>query len=151
MRTYRKRPWAALLVNMTPLIDVVFLIIIFFIIMINFSEAHLRTVNLPKADEATKSRVENKLKIPITIKSKDLVFWERQQLELSELDRILKQVAMDPQDITVQIRAHENVAYETIKEVLLKLALLHINKIEFATTDEAPDPLEEEEGDETQV
>jgi biopolymer transport protein ExbD len=151
MRTYRKRPWAALLVNMTPLIDVVFLIIIFFIIMINFSEAHLRTVNLPKADEAIKSRVENKLKIPITIKSKKLIFWERQQLKLSELTGILEQMAAEPGDITVQIRANEDVAYETIKAVLLKLAGLHINKIEFATTDEAPDPLEKDEGDETQV
>jgi biopolymer transport protein ExbD len=145
MRTFRKRPWAALLVNMTPLIDVVFLIIIFFIIMINFSEAHLRTVNLPKADEATKSRVENKLKIPITIKTKDLVFWERQQLHISQLAGIIKSQGVDTQDVTVQIRANEDVAYEVIKEILLKLAMLHIDKIEFATTDEAPDPLEKKE------
>jgi biopolymer transport protein ExbD len=146
MRAYRKRPWAALLVNMTPLIDVVFLIIIFFIIMINFSEVHLRTVNLPKADEATKSRVENRLKIPITVKSKDLIFWERQRLQLSELSDIIKRQGVDTQDITIQIRANEDVAYEVIKEVLLRLALLHIDKIEFATTDEAPDPLEGKEG-----
>jgi biopolymer transport protein ExbD len=130
---------------MTPLIDVVFLIIIFFIIMINFSEAHLRTVNLPKADEATKSRVENKLKIPITVKTKDLVFWERQQLHLSELPGIIRQQGVDTQDITIQIRANEDVEYKVIKEVLLKLALLHINKIEFATTDETPDPPNEKE------
>jgi biopolymer transport protein ExbD len=145
MRTFRKRPWAALLVNMTPLIDVVFLIIIFFIIMINFSEAHLRTVNLPKADEATESLVENRLKIPITIKNKDLVFWERQQLHVSQLSGIIKRQGIDIQDVTVQIRANEDVAYEVVKEVLMELAMMHIDKIEFATTDEAPDPLEKKE------
>jgi biopolymer transport protein ExbD len=150
MRTFRKRPWAVLLVNMTPLIDVVFLIIIFFIIMINFSEVHLRTVNLPKADEGKKSLVENKLKIPITIKSKELIFWERQQLHLSELPDIIRRMGVDRQDVTVQIRANDHVAYETIKELLLKLAMLQINKVEFSTFNEVPDPLQKEEGNATQ-
>jgi biopolymer transport protein ExbD len=135
---------------MTPLIDVVFLIIIFFIIMINFSEVHLRNVNLPKADEGKKSLAENKLKIPITIKSKELVFWERQQLHLSELSGIIRRMGLDPQDITVQIRANDHVAYETIKELLLKLAVLHINKVEFSTFDDVPDPLQKVEGNESQ-
>ena len=52
MRTYRKREWSSLVVNMTPLINVIFLITVFMIIMINFSEVFLREVNLPKADEA---------------------------------------------------------------------------------------------------
>ena len=144
MRAYRKRPWAALFVNMTPLIDVVFLIIIFFIIMINFSEVHLRAVNLPKADEATKSHVENRMKIPITIKSKDLMFLERRRLYLSELSDIVKG-NVDTRDITVQIRANNDVDYAVVKKVLFHLALLHIDKIEFATIDEAPDPLEGKE------
>lgn len=146
MRAYRKRPWAALVVNMTPLIDVVFLIIIFFIILINFSEIRLRTVNLPKADEAQKSRVENKLTIPITVKSKDLVFWERQRLELSELTGIFRRMGADPQRITVQIRANEDLPYEVVKTVMLKLAGAHINKIEFAASNEVPDPLDKEVG-----
>ena len=150
MRVYRKRPWAAVVINMTPLIDVVFLIIIFFIIMINFSEIHLRTVRLPNADEAKKSVIENKLKIPITIKSKDMIFWERQQLHLRELPDIVKKIGKDPQDITVQIRANEHVVYEVIKEVMMKLARLHINKVEFAAHDGSPDPLEKDVGNDTE-
>ncbi len=146
MRAYRKRPWAALFVNMTPLIDVVFLIIIFFIIMINFSEVHLRAVNLPKADEATKRHVENRLKIPITIKSEDLMFWQRQRLYLSELPDIVKG-RVDTRDITVQIRANNDVDYAVVKKVLFHLALLHIEKIEFATIDGVPDPLVRKEAE----
>ena len=141
MRAYRKRPGTSVIVDMTPLIDVVFLIIIFFIILINFSEIHLRSVNLPKADKEEKSRVENKLKIPITIKSENLVFWERQQLDLKDLPAIIKRLNVDPRDITVQIRANENVAYEVIKKVMMKLTVLHINKVEFAASPETPDPL----------
>jgi hypothetical protein len=59
-------------------------------------------------------------------------------------------MGLDPQDITVQIRANDHVAYETIKALLLKLAVLHINKIEFSAFNEVPDPLQKEEGNETQ-
>ena len=68
MRTYRKREWSSMVVNMTPLINVIFLITVFIIIMINFSEVLLRKVNLPKADEAKEIKEQIIKKIPITVK-----------------------------------------------------------------------------------
>ena len=52
MLAYRKRKWSSLSVNMVPLINVIFLITIFIVMMINFSEVLIKRVNLPKADEA---------------------------------------------------------------------------------------------------
>lgn len=144
MRAYRKRSWASVVVNMTPLIDVVFLIIIFFIIMINFSEMHIRTVDLPKADEGRKSLTENKLKIPITIKSEQLMYWEREKIVLDDLPDVVKRVHLHPEDITVLIRANQNVSYEVIKKVMIKLARLSVHKIEFAALHEKPEPLGKE-------
>ena len=141
MRAYRKRPWAPFVVNMTPLIDVVFLIIIFFIIMINFSEMHIRNVILPRADEAQKSLATNKLNIPITIKSEDSIFWEREEVQVRSLPDLLARIRPDPDDITVQIRADENVPYDVIRQIMLKLALARVNKIEFSTWKETPEPL----------
>ena len=141
MRAYRKRPWAPFVVNMTPLIDVVFLIIIFFIIMINFSEMHIRNVILPKADEAQKSLTTNKLKIPITIKSEDSIFWEREEIQVRNLPALLARIRPDPNDITVQIRANEDVPYDAVKQVMLQLALARINKIEFSAWKETLEPL----------
>lgn len=141
MRAHRKRPWAQLVVNMTPLIDVVFLIIIFFIIMINFSERHLRNVALPNADEAEKSIVEKKFKIPLTIKSEDVMFLDRTKVSLADLaDRFASDV-VNKQNVTIQVRADESVPYEVIKKVLIKMAQVHISKIEFATYQDSPIPL----------
>ena len=53
MRAYRKRRWTSIAVNMTPLIDVVFLIIIFFIMIMNVTDVLSSKVTLPLADEAT--------------------------------------------------------------------------------------------------
>ncbi len=133
MRTYRKRPWAALSVNMTPLIDVVFLIIIFFIIMINFSENHLKKVNLPKSDEAEASSIMKKTKIHLTVKSQDEIFFERKRITLENLPAVFKNKLFNPKGITIQIRADKDVTYDVIKEIMIKAALNHINKIEFST------------------
>lgn len=143
MRAYRKRPWSTLAVNMTPLIDVVFLIIIFFIIIINFSEMHILKVNLPKADEAHTSRVKKKLVLPIIIKADGTVLVNRKKTGMESLSRILKKKRSGPEIITAQIRADETVPYEKIKEVLKNLAVANMNRIEFSTMKDEPEPLEE--------
>lgn len=148
MRAYRRRPWASLTVNMTPLIDVVFLIIIFFIIMINFSEMFIREVNLPKADEARHSKVDRKLLLPIIIKSDDMVFLKGQQIDVSLLSDTVKRTYPRPENYTIQIRADENVSYQVINRIMRELALLHIDRIEFSTWKEEPEPIGEGSNDE---
>jgi biopolymer transport protein ExbD len=144
MRAHRKRPWAELVVNMTPLIDVVFLIIIFFIIMINFSERHIRNVALPNADEAEKSQIEQRFKIPLTIKSKEVIFLERTKVSLDDLAARLASGIVNKEIVTIQVRADESVPYEVIKEVMIKMAQVNISKIEFSTYRDEPTPLTKE-------
>lgn len=144
MRAYRKRPWAAMAVNMTPLIDVVFLIIIFFIIMINFSEMHIRKVELPKADEVRQSKVDKQLKMLIVIKSKDMILLERKKIQVAHLAEALNSGQNLPQDITITIQAEKNVPYEVIKDVMHKLSLANISKIEFSALKGSPAPLQKD-------
>ena len=148
MRTRRKRPWAALAVNMTPLIDVVFLIIIFFIVMINFSEMHIRKVNLPKADEARHSLAAKDQRITIAVKSGDLIFLQRKKIDIHNLANALRGSHKQPEQITVQIRADMDVPYEVLKQVMTTLARAGYSKIEFSTLKREPDPLEEDASDE---
>ena len=144
MKAYRKRPWPAMAVNMTPLIDVVFLIIIFFIIMINFSEMHIRQVSLPKADETRVSRVDKRLKMPIIIKSEDMIFLDRTKIQVSQLKSIHKIKPGMPMDATVIIQADERVPYGVIKAVMRQLSLANISRIEFSTVKDQPEPLQED-------
>lgn len=148
MHTRRNRPWAALAVNMTPLIDVVFLIIIFFIIMINFSEMHIREVNLPKADEARQSLEAKNQKISITIKSDDMIYLQRKKIGIHDLAEALRGSHKRPEQMTVQIRADKDVPYKVLKQVMITLARAHYSKIEFSTLKRQPDPLEEDSSNE---
>ncbi|MBU3950460.1 MAG: biopolymer transporter ExbD [Proteobacteria bacterium] len=144
MRAYRKRPWPAMAVNLTPLIDVVFLIIIFFITIINFSEMQNRKVTLPKADEAVNSKVDERLKISLTIKSEDTIFLDGMNIKLDQLDRIYQIKNNIPKNVTIVIQADEKVPYAIIKNAMHKLSLANISKIEFSTLKDKPDPLQED-------
>lgn len=144
MRAYRKHPWSAMAVNMTPLIDVVFLIIIFFIIMINFSEMQIRKLDLPKAGETQVSTVAKQLKISLTIKSKDMVLLDRTKIQLSQLDRLRQIKTGLPRDLCVLIQADEKVPYGVIKKAMQQLSLANVQKIEFSTIKDKPSPLQED-------
>ena len=109
MRTHRKRKWSPLTVNMIPLINVIFLINIFIVMMINFSEVLIKRVTLPKADEAKQSTEQLIKKILVTVKSKDVLFLGRTRVTLDDLEYAIRKMVPYPQGSTVQLRGEENV------------------------------------------
>jgi len=148
MRAYRKREWSSLTVNMVPLINVIFLITIFIIMMINFSEVIIRRVTLPKADEAKEIREQVIGKIPITVKSEGVIFLGRERVSLDNLEDALWQTVDYPQRSTVQFRGEENIPYDVVQKVMQKIAALGITRIEFSASKEAVPPLEKDASNE---
>lgn len=128
---------------MTPLIDVVFLIIIFFIMMMNFSEILIRNVNLPQADESQESKEPIITMIPITIQSEKIVFVNRSIVPLDNLEENLRQKIFDPEQTTAQLRGDENIPYEVVQNVLQAIASAGITRIEFSTRIEDKDGMNE--------
>jgi len=134
------------MVNMTPLIDVVFLIIVFFIMMMNFSDVLIKRVTLPKADQAVESNTNDVLKIPITVKSEDLMFVSRNKVDLTSIQATISKKAGVPKKTIIQLRGDENIPYEIIQKVMRKIALTGISRIEFSTIKEAVPPLGKDDG-----
>lgn len=128
---------------MTPLIDVIFLIIIFFIILINFSQVHIRNVILPNADQAYVSDNRNRQQLLVTIKSVEEMFLQHDPVKLATLGPMLARRSPHGRDATVLIRASQEVPYELIKKVMIKLAAADIDKVQFATWEGPPAPLHE--------
>lgn len=149
MRAYRKREWSSLSINMTPLIDVVFLIIIFFIMMMTFSDVLNRKVTLPKADKSTELRQNIIKRVSITVKSDKMIFVDRKKVDLYELEEHLKIKLPNPGKSTVQLRGEENLPYDIIQKVMEKIALAGITLIEFSTKKDESTPLKSEKPDET--
>jgi len=143
VRAYRKRKWTSIAVNMTPLIDVVFLIIIFFIMIMNVTDVLSSKVTLPLADEAKKSKGLDELSI--IIKTEKLFYIGASQFRLHNLKGILQERYPDPRNHTVQLRADENVPYETVRRIMQEIAAAGITRINFSTRIEefAEDPKNE--------
>ena len=148
MRAYRKRKWSPLTVNMIPLINVIFLINIFIVMMINFSEVLIKKVTLPKADEAKEVTELLTPKIIITVKSEDTLFIGRTRIVPDDLEHAIRKMVPYPQGSTVQLRGEENIPYEVIQKVMLTLAALGINRIEFSASKEPVPPIERGSQDE---
>jgi biopolymer transport protein ExbD len=144
MRTHRKRKWSPLTVNMIPLINVIFLITIFIVMMINFSEVLIKKVTLPKADEAKEITEQLLQKIIITVKSQDALFVGRNRIVPDDLEHAIRKMVPYPQETTVQLRGEENLPYEVVQKVMLTLAALGITRIEFSASKEPVPPLERE-------
>ncbi len=131
MRAYRKRKWTSIAVNMTPLIDVVFLIIIFFIMIMNVSDVLSSKVTLPLADEAKKSKGLDELSI--IIKTEKHFFIGASKFRIHDLKEILQERYPDPKNHTVQLRADEDVPYETVRRIMQEVAAAGITRINFST------------------
>ncbi len=131
MLAYRKRKWSSIAVNVTPLIDVVFLIIIFFIMIMNVTDVISSKVTLPPADEAKKDTSIDEL--PIVIKTEKLFYLGASQFSLHELKEILEQRYPDPKGRIIQLRADENVPYETVRRVMQEIAAAGITRVNFST------------------
>ncbi len=133
-----------MVINMTPLIDVVFLIIIFFIMMINFSEFFIRKVTLPNADEAKDKKTHVIKEISITVKSEELIFLDRIKVSLQDLEDELRLKVFDAKRSTAQLRGDGDVPYDVIQQIMEIIALAGIRRIEFSTRKEPVTPLEKD-------
>jgi biopolymer transport protein ExbD len=117
--------------------------------VINFSEVLIRRVNLPKADEAKVSKEQIIKKIPITVKSGDLIFLGSKKVSLDTLKQELREKVLFPQRSTVQLRGDENTPYHVVQKLMQTIASLGITRIEFSARREAVTPLEKDISDET--
>ena len=131
MRAFRKREWASFVVNMTPLIDVVFLIIIFFIMIMSFYEFLPKNVILPSADESKTNAELTECSITVTFE--EYVIMGTQKVAVSDLGRIIRAMFPDPAGRMVEIRADQDAPFDILQKVLQQVAQAGISRIHFAT------------------
>ena len=106
------------ILDLTPLIDVVFQLVIFFMISSVFNTAPGIDLNLP--DSSTSQALEV-TEIRITVVSSDEIYLNRDLTALRSIGKTLleqKKNGILPEDIPVLVEAEGNVPYETIITVL---------------------------------
>ena len=130
-----KRP--ELSFNMTPMIDVVFLLIIFFLVSSNLvRQESLIAVDLPttKTSRMPNSRESQTRKITINVTGEDHVFLGNRSVDREQLLQFLTtEQARANRSLEVRIRADRRVPYKTIEPVLVTCSQAGIGNVSFHT------------------
>jgi biopolymer transport protein ExbD len=122
-------------VNLTPLIDVVFLLLIFFMVSTTFERENEISLELP---EASGKQVENqRLPVEITIDAKGRYFINKVEVintELETLKRAIKKAAGDEEKPRILLSADKATPHQAVITAMDAARQLGFVNLTFATS-----------------
>jgi len=120
--------------NLTPLIDVVFLLLIFFMVSTTFEKESEITIELPEA--AGEKSDEERFTIEITIDAEGHYFVNQQRIrdkELTTLKKALRDLRADHQDPRLIISADKNTPHQAVVRAMDAARQIGLVNLTFAT------------------
>ncbi len=117
--------------NITPLIDIVFLLVIFFLVASHFSKAEpTEQVQLPTATQVQQDAEVRKL--VITILPDGSYFVGGNQVQLSDIEAMIADGAtVHAKDYAVRIRSDKNTPHRFIQPIILACPKYGVTKFGF--------------------
>ncbi len=108
-------------VDLTPMLDMVFILIIFFIVSASFTHEPGVSINRPLTNPDT---AQEPSETPIfAIHSNDTVYHQSYDLEISAISAIAKRIYIEDPEQKVILRLHDNASHGTFIEVYDQLRL----------------------------
>jgi biopolymer transport protein ExbD len=127
-------------VNLTPLIDVVFILLIFFMVSTTFQRESKIKIELPEASAEVVEEPRDVLEIVIDVEGR--YFIDQEQVVNTELDTLISAIGKaigTETDVPVVIRADRHTPYESVVRAMDATAQLGLVKISLATSRPASD------------
>ena len=127
------------LINITSLIDVMFLLLIFFMVTSTFLDQPGMKLELPSAESAEVARIE---KLVLYISSDDMVVFNNEQIALDDLEGVMRDAISEIEDRTLVLNADRAVQHGTVIRVMDIAKKLGLEKlvIGIKKEDGAPSP-----------
>ena len=125
-------------INMAPMIDMVFLLLIFFMVASHLTDLEKVPVLLPVADKATVPE-EARDRQMVSILSEDesgesvKIFVNMQEMDLEQFDETLQQLIGMNENLKIYLRADRRVLHKHIQSVMKSCAQAGIIDITFGT------------------
>jgi len=120
--------------NMTPLIDVVFLLLIFFMISTTFDKEARIKVELPQATTQDEQPIEQQ-RLQITVDAKGRFYVDQKEVintETATLKRAIAKAANGRTDLPVIITADANATHQSVIKVMDAASQLGLVQMTFA-------------------
>ena len=117
-------------INLTPMLDVVFIMLIFFIVTANFIKEPGQEINRPESDTA---EIQENAAILIAVGANDEVYMDGRRIDVRQVKaNVVKMLADNPQG-SVVIQADERAVADTIIKVMDGAREAGVNAISLAS------------------
>ena len=133
LRTHRGR----IAINMTPMIDVVFLLIIFFLVSSHLAKQEVQAeLDLPVAETGEENTEATQRRITINVLEKNgsyQILFGARPVPLERLSaQLTEELASAADNLEVRVRADRSGPYRVIEPLLVSCARLDIWNVQFA-------------------
>ncbi len=139
LKPQRREP---LELNLTPLIDVVFLLLIFFMVSTTFDKESRIRVELPEASTQDE-KVEDEKSVDITVDINGRFYVNQREVVNTEIktlmQAIIKQIG-DQRDLPVIITADANAPFQAVMRVMDAAGQLGLVNMTFPARQPKPEP-----------
>ena len=116
--------------DMTPLIDCVFLLLIFFMVTTVFKQPYTLVVELP---EARQSQVVEEKKLVASISADGRMEINRVPVDLSTIDEVLRREQQGTRSLTLVVRTDKETKHKHLLDLFEAAKRVGIEKIPLAT------------------
>ena len=123
------------LVDPAPLVDVIFLLLLFFLLSSPFVMQSGFGVILPAADVPTASSFQT---LVVTVTRENLMFFNTQPTDLAKLQKDLEAAAQHGRSVELVIKADKQVSQGTLVDIMNAAVKAGISSINIATRPPAP-------------
>lgn len=125
------RSRSGLAFNLTPLIDIVFNIMIFFLLTAHFTRsAESEPIDLPSATQVSDDTPAAR-RLVVTIYEDHTLHLAGQPITVDAFEAALDDALADTRDVQVQFRADKDVPYEVVEPLLLRCAQHGVRDVGF--------------------
>lgn len=129
---FRKEKRQQVTLDLTPLIDVVFLLLIFFMLTTTFATSKTITINLPEAKTGESADPNNQI-ITVTIDSQGAYFIQGQNIPEKELKNALLTAIGNDHQRVLSLLADRKTSHGTVVQVMDIARSLGLNQMVIET------------------
>jgi biopolymer transport protein ExbD len=112
---FREKRVTKSIINLTPMVDMLFLILLFFLVTSSFIEQPNIKLELPSTKYASTSKIEERV---LTISRDGKLFFQNEPVDRKNLVTVLKNAFSKEDDKTLILRADKNVSYGTVVDIM---------------------------------
>ena len=125
-------------IEMLPLIDIVFLLLVFFIYaMLSMAVHRSLPVQLPSS---TSAEIDRKTQLSVTVRADGAIFVDKEEVSLDTLDRVLAERAAESPQAGVLLFGDRNVSYQRLFSVLDRIQKAGMSQVSLQAEAESDVP-----------